>query len=1234
MLIYKRLIVLYMKRLLPFLLFAFTPHLHAQISMDYTMQTINFNAIRTANTNGSYFAGAFDNGSAEVGTYANGSGGGYTGDPGVALFRTLTTNVNGNAGTARAMQVGDEFTITAFVANSSAFFNNSSAGISFNGGTANSQVSNYSTNQRARFQINKDGNWFPAAGTAGAGYATPNQDVTFKIKLTSAKTANLTISGANGATTYDVALAGSLGSSDNIQSFAIWNQTSGSNNNMYWKNATLKSTGTVEIGNNNGTSIFDGAITDGFIPNSTTIGNANEVIKAGTGTITFAAANTYTGATRINGGSIKLSGSGTLGSGSTVYIKSGASLDLNGVNATVAAVRENGTNDGGTISLGSATLTLSGGWTGTYYQNSISGAGSLVKQGAGTLSLYGTQSYSGATTITGGTLETLVALASSSYTLNGGTLRIANPNLLPDTAAVNMQSGTFAVDNDETIGTLTISGGSVAVAAGKTLTINGTLTVNTPGAISLGAGAAIKFGSGGVLVYDISGSAATGVEWPAANGPASVTLNAGTVTLSGSRTLAGNLAVNAGTLDLGSYSIARGTPGGTLTVANGATLKIGGNGTLPANFSSHSVGTSSTVEYYGTAVVAPLNGQAYGNLVISGAGEKALSANIAGAAALTISGGVLNLSSYTINRSTSGGSLTLSNGATLKIGATNTFPANYATHSIGATSTVDYAGAAQAVASLNSSQEYGHLTLSGSGSKTLPNGLVVGNDLTIGNGVTVNISGGQTLTVKNTVINNGTFTIANNGNLLQQNNVTDSGSITVYRNSSALFRQDYTLWSSPVAGQVLQAFSPGTLPGRFYTYNNATDTYSATDASATFAAGKGYLIRMPNGAYLNDNTTATGTINGTPAAYQQGTASMVFNGAFTGVPNNGNISVALGTNGNGYTLVGNPYPSPIALSALRAGNTNAIDGAVWVWRKKNGSTNSAYCTINSAGIYTGNGEQEQEDPNQVIRTGQGFFVKLKSGYTSSTLQFTNSMRVGDTADQFFRMSSPEDVSGMPENHGVWLNLTSATGLFSQMYCGYIGGATNGADPGLDAPYINDAPNVLCSVVEGQEYTIQARALPFETSDAVPLKLKLAAAGSYTIAIDHVNGLFAEGQPVYLKDNTLGTLHNLAEGGYAFDAPAGDDASRFEIVYSNIALGTPGATEAAGALIYAANGGVNVTTGAAPIVAIKIFDLQGRLLWYEKDRNTAYAFVPLPEQQQALIVQVQTPNGTTTCKIIF
>lgn len=1226
-----------MRFLLMFLLLSGTVS-YSQISMDYTMQTGNFNSSQTFNTNGSYFAGAGNQNAAEIFTYANGSGGGYVGDPGVALFRTFTTNVSGNLGSPRPLQVGDEFTITCYVGNSTSFFNNSSAGISFNGGTSNTQFSNYNASQRAKFQINKNdgglnGNWFGFTTYSSAGYATPGQDVTFKIKLTSARTVNMTISTANGATSYDMPLAGTLGTSNNIQSFAIWNQSSGSSNNMYWKNAVLKSTGTVEIGNGNGTSTFDGVISDGLIPNSTTTVNTNEVIKSGTGTITFSAVNTYTGATRITGGSLRLSGSGTLGSGSAVYISGTASLDLNGVNVTVASVQETGTNNGGTISLGSGTLTLSGGWSGIKYQNSITGTGNLVKQGAGVLSLYGTQSYSGSTTVSGGELSTAVAMSSASYTINGGTLRIGAANILPDAAAVTLQSGTFAVDADETINNLTLTGGSLAVAAGKTLTINGTLTVNSMGLISLGTGASVRFGTNGALVYSVSGSATAASEWPAANGPSSVTVNSGAITLAASRTVSGNVTLNGGTLDIAGFTLSRATAGGTLTVANGATLKIGGTSTLPSNFSAYTFGSSSTVDYYGNSIIGQAGGQAYGNLIISGTGTRTLAGNVNGAATLSVTGGTLSLGTSTIGRATSGGSLSLSDGATLIIGGTNTFPANYATHTIGNTSTVEYAGGAQVIATPNSSQEYGNLVLSGSGTKSFTSGLVVGNNLTVGTGVTVNIASAQTLTVRNILSNSGTFTIANNGNLIQQNNVSNSGTITAYRESSGLYRQDYTLWSSPVAAQQLQAFSPGTLASRFYTYNSATDLFAATSATGNFEVGQGYLIRMPNGAYLADNTTLAGTINGTPAAYQQGTATMVFNGVFTGVPNNGDISVALATGGNKYTLVGNPYPSPVSLSALRTANSNAITGAVWFWRKKNNSANSAYCAVNSSGVYVSNGDATQTDPQGIVRTGQGFFVQLKSGYSSSTLNFTNAMRTADTANQFFRNGTDAAEAGN-DNHGIWLNLTNEEGLFSQMYAGYAVNATVGNDEGLDVPYINDVPNVLSSLIEGAEYSIQTRPLPFNAADQIPVQVRITEAGTYSIATDHTSGIFAQGQAAYLFDTEQGVVHNLAEGPYTFEAGAGTMASRFRLVFQDAALGNAAAEANTGATIYTNASGITVYSGTHLVSDVKIYDLRGRLLYGNVAVNANSITVPMQAQGQVLLVDATTTAGHIIKKVVF
>ena len=84
-----------------------------------------------------------------------------------------------------------------------------------------------------------------------------------------------------------------------------------------------------------------------------------------------------------------------------------------------------------------------------------------------------------------------------------------------------------------------------------------------------------------------------------------------------------------------------------------------------------------------------------------------------------------------MNRTAAGGTLTVSNGSTLKIGGTNPLPTNYSAHSIGATSTIEYSGTNQTVSPLNSSQSYGNLTISGSGTKTLGGAISVATKLLI-----------------------------------------------------------------------------------------------------------------------------------------------------------------------------------------------------------------------------------------------------------------------------------------------------------------------------------------------------------------------------------------------------------------------------------------------------------------------------------------------------------------------
>ncbi len=232
-----------MKQILLFLGGLFGLGLMGQVTENYPVQTSNFNATNTINTNSEYFAGIFDNTPTELGVFANGSGPSYVGDPGVAAFRTFTVDGNNSAATARVMQLGDEFTITGFVGNSSSFFAGGTAGVSFNASTNNAQFSDYETNHRIQLQINQNGNWFIDGTTSTAnGFSTPGSDATITFKLNTPNRATVTLSGTNGATTYDV----ELGNAGDIESFVIWNQTSGNTNDMFWKNASLTSTGELD----------------------------------------------------------------------------------------------------------------------------------------------------------------------------------------------------------------------------------------------------------------------------------------------------------------------------------------------------------------------------------------------------------------------------------------------------------------------------------------------------------------------------------------------------------------------------------------------------------------------------------------------------------------------------------------------------------------------------------------------------------------------------------------------------------------------------------------------------------------------------------------------------------------------------------------------------------------------------------------------------------------------------
>ncbi len=496
---------------------------------------------------------------------------------------------------------------------------------------------------------------------------------------------------------------------------------------------------------------------------------------------------------------------------------------------------------------------------------------------------------------------------------------------------------------------------------------------------------------------------------------------------------------------------------------------------------------------------------------------------------------------------------------------------------------------------------------------TTANGVFTANALTVNANYGITVNTGHNLTITNEVINNGTFVLENNANLIQTNNVANTGNITIKRDAK-MRRLEYTYWSAPVANQNLLAFSPNTLSNRFYTYNEPTNAFVAvtSPSTATFGdsqnqiAGKGFMIRAPN------------TFLDAPAAPQ------TFTGIFTGVPNNGTYTTPVSNSGTnkGYNLIGNPYPSPIDANKFLAANP----GTLYFWTHASfgaGANNYASYTDAGSTAAASNGVA----CNGTIQTGQGFLILTTSNGNAT---FTNAMRVGNNAGQFFRTATKE-------KHRIWLNLNSATTAFNQIMVGYMEDATQGVDTSIDGPLLAYGSSTLSSRIYNTDYVIQGRALPFATADSVPLGFNAAAAGEFTISIDHVDGLFLGSQEVYLRDNLLGTTSALKDSPYTFTSASGVFNSRFEIVYTSSPLGTHNPTfDAESVVVYQQEQVLHVNSGTTVMAKVRVFDVRGRLLFEKNNINaTAVQLTDLKAEQQVLLVQITSDdNRIVTKKVVF
>ena len=251
----------------------------------------------------------------------------------------------------------------------------------------------------------------------------------------------------------------------------------------------------LTLGNGNASGSFSGTIR-----NSTPNGGL-ALVKTGSGTQYLSLANTYNGGTTLSGGTLNftalavplLSSTSITFNGGTLQYASGNTQDVSGAIAPIAAGQAAMIDtNGNTVAFGSG----------------LSGNGGLTKLGAGMLSLNGTNTYTGTTLVSAGTLQ----------------LGTGNPNALPG-GAVTANGGFLDLNgNSPTISSLNGAAGTITNSSNTQATL--TLNQTTPSTF----GGSLTDGSGG-LNLTMNGS--------------------GMLTLAGTNTYSFATTVNAGVLKAG-----------------------------------------------------------------------------------------------------------------------------------------------------------------------------------------------------------------------------------------------------------------------------------------------------------------------------------------------------------------------------------------------------------------------------------------------------------------------------------------------------------------------------------------------------------------------------------------------------------------------------------------------------------------------------------------------------------
>ncbi len=731
------------------------------------------------------------------------------------------------------------------------------------------------------------------------------------------------------------------------------------------------------------------------------------------------------------------------------------------------------------------------------------------------------------------------------------------------------------------------SSGTVSIASGATLQLNGTLV-----------GTAVTGQENSTFVIGGSSTAAATL---APAGPlchVAINRNA-TISLGGNLTIQGDLLLNSGQLRVSggrtlSFTGLYGSDSLTRIVFNGGALEGTDQGS--GNDLSATV-TQGTLRIEGNAS----NQQ--------NADHKAFAMNVQTNGRLELLTGLLvRYGSFAIN-----GELIMGNGAAIETQPSGSSMPTYnastgrlrysaLTFNQGvewplSSGPVQVRVANAATVQLTQSRTVSVLQINGGGTMNLNAPLLVTNGGSVSG--MLNVNSGQSLSVSNAALNlvsGGEVLLQDGASFLDQEAVVGgggslNGNLKAKRQGSSSSLK-YNFWSSPVAGSTLGVLGSADLRR----FDAATQSWFPST----------YGINLPTN---------------TPMSFGIGyTASNSGLVQFTGVANNTNTNVNLiqnpGSNDD-WNLLGNPYPSAIQGQTFLTDNAGRINGAVYFWDRS-----FVYGAANAQNNFSGSDYVARNLTSGAfaIPSCQGFFVEA----VGAQAQFRNQQRISSAAALYRQQNDVTERAYFTLRNS---NRTSACLI------GFDAKATNQYDALWDAKKMFGQSELqVYSLLAGVPMDIQGMG-ELEKPVSVALGVMAKQSGKAQFKLERKeNWRNAE---VWLEDKKVGKFYQLGHQAVALDLFSGTEESRFVLHFRPQASISTNPTSVQNEVSVWASSGYLIVNTTTQSELLTLIDMNGKKVWEEvRPSESSRVVRSLNLPSGVYLLRVQTANGLSTHKLAW